>query len=105
MSNTAKTSKKSNVVKVDPIIPSTKSIKGEKTRKHKVVRDSFTMPHEDYANISTIKERCIKAGVSVKKSEVLRAALATLSKLSDANLVKAIGQLEAIKTGRPAKSK
>lgn len=99
-----KASKKSAVTKVEPVVPGTKSVKGEKPKKHKMVRDSFTMPHDDYVHISTIKERCLKAGIGVKKSEVLRAALATLAKLSDANLVKAMSQIEAIKTGRPAKT-
>lgn len=68
------------------------------------MRDSFTMPEIDYAHISALKERCLKAGVSAKKSEVLRAALKCLSNLSDKALTKAITDLEAIKTGRPAKN-
>ena len=68
-----------------------------------MVRDSFTMPQDDYANIATLKERCLKSGVSAKKSEVLRAALKCLDGLSDKDLLNAIASLKAIKTGRPAK--
>lgn len=89
---------------VAPIIPSVKAVKGEKHKKQKMVRDSFTMPESDYAHIAALKERCIKAGVSAKKSEVLRAALTCLSKLSDKALTKAITDLEVIKTGRPVKN-
>ena len=52
---------------------------------------------------ATVKQRALAAGIDVKKSEVLRAALATLAKLDDAALVAAIGLVERIKTGRPKK--
>lgn len=90
-------------VVITPIIVSDSSSKAEKPKKLKMIRDSFTMPESDYAHIAALKERCLKAGIGVKKSEVLRAALNCLSKLSDKALTKAITDLEAIKTGRPAK--
>ena len=74
-----------------------------KTKKAKLVRDSFTMPEPEYAQIAVLKKRCLDAGVSVKKSEILRAAVANLVKLSDASLLAAVRRLEVIKTGRPAK--
>lgn len=77
----------------------------EKTKKDKLVRDSFTMPSTEYALLSELKKRCLTNGVAVKKSEVLRAALASLSAASDANVLKAINRLRIIKTGRPAKAK
>ena len=92
------------VTKVAPIIHSDKTSKREKHKKQKMVRDSFTMPESDYAHIAALKDRCLKAGVSAKKSEVLRAALNCLSNLSDQALTKAIADLETIKIGRPAKN-
>lgn len=74
-----------------------------KTKKPKLVRDSFTMPEEEYALIAALKRRCLNAGVSAKKSEILRAAIANLAKLGDASVVAALRRLEVIKTGRPAK--
>ena len=71
--------------------------------KVKVVRDSFTMPQSDYAKLSELKLECLKAGLQVKKSELLRAGLHALCKLSAEQLAKAIGQIEQIKTGRPKK--
>ncbi|HUW50695.1 MAG TPA: hypothetical protein VMV75_06740 [Sulfuricella sp.] len=90
--------------KVAPIVPSDESPKAEKHKKQKIVQDRFAMPQDDYAHIGALKERCLKAGVSVKKSEVLRAALINLSKLSDKALVDAINKLEVIKSGRPGKT-
>ena len=91
------------VVKVVPIVPTTKEVKGEKHKKPKMIRDSFTMPEGDYAHIAALKARCLKAGVSAKKSEILRAALKFLSSVSDLELTNAISDLDVIKTGRPAK--
>lgn len=80
-----------------------KAEKPAKAKKVKLVRDSFTMPDTEYAVIALLKKRCLDAGVSAKKSEILRAAVAGLAKLSDASVVAAIRRLDVIKTGRPAK--
>lgn len=90
--------------KVVPADVSDKAPKAVKSKKQKMVRDSFTMPQDDYAHIAALKERCLKAGLSAKKSEVLRAALVCFSKLSDKDLIKVISDLEKIKTGRPSKA-
>jgi len=80
-----------------------KKANGKKEAKVKVVRDSFTMPQNDYAKIAELKQLCLKAGVHVKKSELLRAGLHALGKLSAAQLKQTIAQMEQIKTGRPKK--
>ena len=80
-----------------------KAGKPPKVKKAKLIRDSFTMPDGEYALIATLKKRCLGAGVSAKKSEILRAAVANLAKLSDASVVAAVRRLEVIKTGRPDK--
>jgi hypothetical protein len=67
----------------------------------RVVRDSFTMPIEDYQRIGVLKERCIRLGVAMKKSELLRAGLAALDRLPDDSLGELIAQVERVKTGRP----
>ena len=76
---------------------------GKEESKVKVVRDSFTMPQSDYAKIAELKQICLKAGVPVKKSELLRAGLHALGKLGIAQLKQTIAQMEQIKTGRPKK--
>lgn len=77
--------------------------KSAKAKKPKLVRDSFTIPEDDYALFTSLKQRALATGTEVKKSEVLRAGLSLLAKLDDAELVKAIGLVERIKTGRPKK--
>ena len=91
-----------------PAKPAKKNKKGKKTNgkaenRKKVVRDSFTMPQNDYAKIAELKQVCLKAGVHVKKSELLRAGLHALGKLSAMQLKQTIAQMEQIKTGRPKK--
>lgn len=83
-----------------------KKVKKEKKveNKMKVVRDSFTMPQADYDIIAEIKQKALKAGLHVKKSELLRAGLQALSKLSVTQLKLTVASLEKIKTGRPKKS-
>lgn len=99
-------------VKVATAKPDKKIKKAKKPKKEapktavkvKVVRDSFTMPKADYEQIATLKQACLKAGLHVKKSELLRAGLHVLSNLSTAQLKLEIGKLAEIKTGRPKKS-
>ncbi len=83
-----------------------KVAEGKKVRKEakiKVVRDSFTMPQSEYQKIADIKEACLKTGMHVKKSEVLRAGLQALTALSAAQLKSALARLDKIQTGRPKK--
>jgi methylaspartate ammonia-lyase len=77
--------------------------KSKKERKTNVVRDSFTMPQNEYAKIAEIKEICLKTKMHVKKSEVLRAGLVLLAALDQGQMKRALGSLEKIKTGRPQK--
>lgn len=71
-------------------------------KKAKLIRDSFTLPENDYVLFAAMKARCLARGIEVKKSELLRAALRQLSGLDDAMLVAVMSQIEKIKTGRPA---
>ena len=73
-----------------------------KPKKPKLVRDSFTIPKNEYEAIATLKERALKQGVSIKKSELLRAGLMTLAFMSDAAFAKALAEVPTLKTGRPA---
>ena len=99
--------RKAGVIKPKPSPKSVKTdkkaSKKEKSKKIKMVRDSFTMPEDDYAKIAELKKKCLKAGVHIKKSELLRAGLSYLSKLSKPALLRTVKQVEKIKTGRPAK--
>lgn len=72
-----------------------------KAKKPKLVRDSFTIPKDEYAAIETLKQRCAALAQPVKKSELLRAGLKVLTGMSDAALRKAVQAVPSIKTGRP----
>ena len=78
-------------------------LKKQALKKPKLVRDSFTIPETDYVLFENIKQRALSAGIEVKKSEILRAAIMVIAALDDAELIKAIGLVERIKTGRPKK--
>ncbi|RKE38039.1 hypothetical protein B0G76_4332 [Paraburkholderia sp. BL23I1N1] len=77
--------------------------KAKPPKKEKVVRDSFTMPKSDYDKIASLKQKCLDAGVSVKKSELLRAGLMMLESAAPQRLLATVSSLETVKTGRPAK--
>ena len=67
----------------------------------RVVRDSYTMPPTEYETISKIQKRCLKRGLVISKSEVVRAGFAALNTVSDRELFALIEALVKVKTGRP----
>ena len=96
------------VAKSDELVAPVKPVKETKARKAapkkaKPVRDSFTFPASDYALLAELKQRALKAGHEIKKSELLRAGLLSLAAMSAEDLVTALTKVERIKTGRPAK--
>lgn len=106
--------KKAVVKKADTKAPLAKAIvptKSEKvalpqkTKKPKLVRDSFTIPKAEYVVLDDLKQRAAKLTRPAKKSELLRAAIKTLAALSDAAFLTALAQVPALKTGRPALKK
>lgn len=68
-----------------------------------VVRDTFTLPEKDYDLIELCKTKLLENKVSATKSEIIRAGLIILSKLTDKELVSSIKLVEKIRTGRPKK--
>lgn len=67
----------------------------------KLVRDSFTMPEADFELIGKLKQRALKQGREVKKSELLRAGLHVLAATGDAAFGTAVAAVPRLKTGRP----
>ncbi|QNN59525.1 hypothetical protein H9K76_08695 [Diaphorobacter ruginosibacter] len=80
-----------------------KEAKEAKAKKPKLVRDSFTIPKDEYAVIDDLKLRGAQLGHQAKKSELLRAGLKLLASLNDQQLLAALRAVPAIKTGRPSK--
>lgn len=77
----------------------------EKTKKPKLIRDSFTMPEIEYAVLGQVKKACLKAGIEVKKSELLRAGVALIEGLGIDQLKLVLASLTPLKAGRPKKDK
>ncbi len=77
--------------------------KEAKPPKQKLVRDSFTFPQAEYLLLVGMKKRLLAVGNDAKKGELVRAGITLLSRLDDAALAKALGTIEKLKAGRPAK--
>jgi len=71
--------------------------------KAKLVRDSFTMPKLEYVVIDALKRRAAALAQPVKKSELLRAAIKSLSAMPDKAFLASLKAVPTIKTGRPGK--
>lgn len=69
--------------------------------KHKLVRDSFTIPKSEYAVLGELKQRAARLARPVKKSELLRAGIVALSTMTDKSLLSALDAVPSLKTGRP----
>lgn len=77
--------------------------KKDKPEKIKMERDSFTMPKDEYAQITLLKARLTSLGQPAKKSELLRAGIKLLAAMSDNTLKTTLAKIPVIKTGRPNK--
>ena len=76
--------------------------------KHKharLIRDSFTIPEDEYALLAETKKICLEAGFEIKKSELIRIGIALAYELTTSELKEAQQTLQPVKTGRPKKHK
>ena len=85
--------------------PKAAPVKAEKPKKPKLVRDSFTMPEDEYALLAKIKKNCVAAGFEIKKSELLRIGVSLLAGMDPKKLQSAQKSLPELKAGRPKKQK
>jgi hypothetical protein len=99
-----KTAVKKPVVK-KPAAKPVKVTKPAKVKKPKLVRDSFTIPKDEYMVIDALKTRAGKLGQAIKKSELLRAGIKALAAMSDIQYKAALSNVPTIKTGRPKNPK
>lgn len=76
-----------------------------KAKKAKLVRDSFTIPKDEYDVLAALKQRAHLLAHSPKKSEILRAGVRLLAELGQDAFLKALKAIPSIKTGRPAADK
>jgi len=73
----------------------------EKDKKPKLIRDSFTIPEDEYQVLVAAKKRIVKSGLEVRKTEIVRIGLALVGKASLAELKKHLGALKKLQSGRP----
>jgi hypothetical protein len=69
--------------------------------KHKLVRDSFTIPKVEYAVLAELKQRATRLMRPAKKGELLRAGIGALNAMSDKAFIAALASVPSLKTGRP----
>jgi len=81
--------------------PVTAASLAQPVKKDKLIRDSFTLPREDFELIAALKDRALDFKRPTKKSELLRAGLQVLASLDQAKLRKALDALRPLKAGRP----
>lgn len=84
-----------------PVAVKEVAAKPAKVHKPKLVRDSFTMPKDEYQVLEALKGRALGLERHVRKSELLRAGVQALSTMNDRAFLKAIGAVPTLKTGRP----
>lgn len=96
--------KRKSAAKPAPAATGAAKTKEAKAKKPKLVRDSFTMPKDEYAVLGELKLRAAKLGQPAKKSELLRAGVKALGGMADGAFLAALTAVPLIKTGRPKKA-
>lgn len=93
-------------VLAEPPQPESEAIQQVRTvkLKHKVVRDSFTIPKSEYAVLEALKARAADLKQPAKKSEVLRAGITALLEMNDKAFLSALHAVPVLKTGRPKRA-
>lgn len=66
----------------------------------RVVRDSFSMPGDEYAAIAKAQRRLIKKELVANKSQIVRMAFSLLNGVSDKELVELFEALPEVRAGR-----
>ncbi|MGZ8253843.1 MAG: hypothetical protein ACXWVT_03250 [Burkholderiaceae bacterium] len=67
------------------------------------MRDSYTIPKSEYADLEQLKLRAANLRRPTKKSELLRAGVAALRAMNDKSFLRILAQVPSLKTGRPKK--
>ncbi len=65
------------------------------------MRDSFTIPKDEYDVLDQLKARALGLEQTVRKSELLRAGIRALGAMSDRAFLAAVKAVPTLKTGRP----
>jgi len=97
----AKKGKPAAKASVAPAAAEAPAVKPAKAHKPKLVRDSFTIPKDEYQVLESLKTRALELGQHARKSELLRAGISALHAMNDRAFLKAVGAVPTLKTGRP----
>lgn len=73
--------------------------------KQKLVRDSFTIPKGEFEVLGLLKARLAQLIRPTKKGELVRAGIAILARMNDAELLASVNAVRSLPTGRPRKEK
>lgn len=98
-----KPEKSAKAPKVEKPAKAAKVAKPVKPVREKVVRDSFSMPKSEHAQLKALRETLAKAGRICSKSELLRAGVQLLLKESTASSRALIDALVVVPKGKSAK--
>jgi hypothetical protein len=70
----------------------------------KVVRDSFTLPEDDYNLMLGFQDKAMDFRIRATKGEILRAGLHALQKMDDSTFIETLKGVEKLKPGRRKES-
>ncbi len=73
----------------------------ENIQRERITRKSYALTKKDIENIHLIKEKCLNKRVVVNDSHIIRLAVNLAAKLSEEEIVVAVGQIQKVQTGRP----
>ncbi len=75
---------------------------GGSPKKLKLRSSRYKIPGDEYAQFTALKNRVLALGMSVKRSELLRAGLMLLAALEDVPLKKAVAKVSFVSPARPS---
>lgn len=78
--------------------------KAEPAAASKVMRDTFSMPEEDYLLLEKQRSRARRLDLDVNRSELVRIGIRLLGELDDRNFEALANKLDKLKRGRRTKA-
>lgn len=86
-------------------LPQEEKVDASASPTKKLIRDTFSLPADDYELIAVIQQRCLQSALNVTKGEIVRAGLKLLHTLPDKDLKQALESVEKLKPGKRATKK
>ncbi|WP_133594319.1 hypothetical protein [Azoarcus indigens] len=83
--------------------PADKAKAGKAGKREKVVRDSFSLPKHEHAQLKQLRADLLKAGRESTKSELLRAGLSLLATRGKGELLALLNALPVVPKGKSKK--